>query len=448
MRFGHLPLLDPYINLKCLYFTRLKTVSWLSSLSRDLQMSNLIIMSTTKFTFSREEKFLMVILGAINFSHIVDFMVMMPLGPQLMRIFSINPHEFGLLVSSYTFLAAISSFLSSLFIDRYDRKSALLFFYLGFSLATIACALSKNYSFLLFSRALCGAFGGVLSSLVFSILGDSINQERRATAMGLVMISFSVASVFGIPFSLTLANNYDWHSPFMFLGVVSAFISVLIAIKFPSMKNHLKGPGGTHDPFATIKHTLTIPSQLFALAFIFTVVFGQFSMIPFMSPSFVANGGLPEKQLPLIYLLGGVISMFGSPFFGRLADRFGKALVYRISALVSIVPIFLITNLSQSPLWIILAISTSFFFVMGGRMVPASAIMTTAATPRYRASFMSMSSSIQQLGSSLASYIAGLIVIKNAEGHLDNYPTVGYITIALTLVSIYLVGHIKSQETH
>ncbi|MEY4616214.1 MAG: hypothetical protein RJB66_1174 [Pseudomonadota bacterium] len=401
-----------------------------------------------KITFSQHEKLLMVILGAINFSHIVDFMVMMPLGPQLMRLFSISPHEFGLLVSSYTFMAAISSFVSSLFIDKFDRKTALLFFYLGFAISTIACAVSTNYSFLLLSRAFCGAFGGVLSSLVFAILGDTINPERRASAMGLVMISFSVASVFGIPFSLTLANKYDWHSPFMFLGIISAFISVFIALRFPSMKNHLKGPGGIHEPFATVKHVLSNPSQLFALAFIFAVVFGQFSMIPFMSPSFVANGGLQETDLPLIYLLGGIISMVSSPLFGRLADSFGKALIYRISALVSIIPIFLITNLSISPRWVILTISSSFFFVMGGRMVPASAIMTTAATPRYRASFMSMSSSVQQLGSSLASYIAGLIVIKNTQGQLENYSTVGFITIALTLLSIFLVGKIKSQEHH
>lgn len=404
-------------------------------------------MTRPRISFSREEKFLMLILGAINFSHIVDFMVMMPLGPQLMRIFSISPHEFGLLVSSYTFTAAISSFFSSLFIDRYDRKSALLFFFLGFALATIACAISKNYGFLLFSRALCGMFGGVLSSLVLSILSDSINPERRATAMGLVMTSFSAASVLGIPLSLTLANNYDWHSPFMFLGVVSAFVSVLIALKLPSMKNHLKGPGQTHDPFATIKHLLSNPSQLIALAFIFTVVFGQFSMIPFMSPSFVSNAGLAEKDLPLVYLLGGIISIFSSPLFGRLADQYGKTKVFRVSAGLSIIPIFLITNLGPSPMWLILLISTSFFFVMGGRMVPASAIMSTAVTPRYRGSFMSMSSSVQQMGSSLASYIAGLIVIKNSEGRLENYPLVGFITIALTLISIFIVGKVKAQET-
>lgn len=404
------------------------------------------IMKPKSISFSHDEKILIFILGLINFSHIVDFMIMMPLGPQLMRIFNITPHEFGLLVSSYTFTAAISSLLSSLFIDRFDRKSALLFFYMGFAAATIACALSKNYSFLLFSRSLCGMFGGVLSSLVLSIISDRINPERRATAMGLLMTSFSIASVLGIPLSLTLANQYDWHSPFMFLGVVSAFVSVIVALKIPSMKNHLKGPGQTHDPFATIKHLFKHPSQFNAFVFIFAVVFGQFSMISFMSPSFVANANLPEGQLPLIYLFGGLISMIGSPLFGRLADRYGKIEIYQISATASLIPIFIITNLGPSPLWLILAVAGSFFFVMGGRMVPASAIMSSAVTPRYRASFMSLSSSVQQLGSSLASYMAGLMVQKSADGQLLHYDRVGYVTMALTALSLFLVTRVKAEE--
>jgi predicted MFS family arabinose efflux permease len=396
--------------------------------------------------FTDREKFLMLLLGAINFSHIVDFMIMMPLGPQLMRIFSISPHQFGLLVSCYTFAAAVSSFISSLFIDRFDRKLVLIFFYLGFALATIACALSKTYFFLLLARSLCGIFGGVISSVVFSILSDAINPDRRATAMGLVMISFSIASVIGIPFSLFLANQYDWHSPFMFLGVSSAFLAVLLAMKMPSMKNHLKGPGSPHDPFATLKHIIENPSQIMALAFMFSVVFGQFSMIPFISPSFVANTGLPEGQLPLLYLAGGICSMFGSPFFGRMSDRFGKKQVFAIGAAISILPILLITNLGPTPPWLTLVISSFFFFAMGGRMVPASALMSTATTPRFRGGFMGISASIQQLGSSLASYLAGLVVVKNTEGRLENYNYVGWIAIAFTLLAIALVTKVKAQE--
>jgi predicted MFS family arabinose efflux permease len=264
--------------------------------------------------------------------------------------------------------------------------------------------------------------------------------------MGLLMISFSVASVLGIPFSLTLANHYDWHSPFMFLGVVSTFISVIISLKMPSMRSHLKGPGATHDPFATLKHLFHNPSQVMALVFIFTVVFGQFSMISFMSPSLVANAALPAKNLSLVYLLGGVVSMISSPLFGRLSDKFGKKLIFYISASISLLPIHLITHLGPTPIVFLLALTSSFFFTMGGRMVPAVAIMSTAVTPRFRASFLSVSSSTQQLGSSLASYVAGLIIVRGSEGQLLNYDKVGWITMTLTLISLFLVSKVKAQE--
>ena len=169
--------------------------------------------------FSRSEKILLAILSCIQFSHIVDFMIVMPLGPKLMRMFSISPHEFGLLVSCYTLSAGISGFLASFWMDRFDRKQILMFFYLGFGIGTVACGMVNTYNSLLITRSITGAFGGVLGSLILSIIGDTISMDRRGTAIGITTAAFSVASVFGVPFSLYLADQLGWQGPFMFLGV-------------------------------------------------------------------------------------------------------------------------------------------------------------------------------------------------------------------------------------
>jgi predicted MFS family arabinose efflux permease len=165
----------------------------------------------------KKEKILLFILASIQFTSIMDFMIMMPLGPQLMRIFQINPQEFGFLVSAYTFAAGFSSFIGVFWIDNFDRKKALMNMYLGFLLGTLACALSPTYTILVLSRILTGLFGGLLMALVFSIIGDVIEEKRRGTAMGYVSTSFSLASVLGVPFGLFIASFWNWHAPFFFL---------------------------------------------------------------------------------------------------------------------------------------------------------------------------------------------------------------------------------------
>ncbi len=393
--------------------------------------------------FTREEKFLLGLLACIQFSHIVDFMILMPMGPQLMRVFEINPHQFSLLVSSYTLSASVSSFLASLYIDRFDRKHALLFFYMGFAAATVACGLSKNYSALISARCIAGAFGGVLSSLILSIIGDVIPLSRRATAIGVNSASFSVASVFGVPFSLFLATKFDWHAPFMFLGIVSALAWALGFIFIPPMRHHLKDPHPDKKIFRALTHVYETPNLKIALLFIFCVLFGQFSVIPFFSPSLVANAGLREDQLQFIYLVGGIVSIFTSPLAGRLADKYGRKIVFQIGAVLSLIPVLIITNLGPTPVPIILMITAFFFLTMGGRMVPAMATMTSAVSPRDRGGFMSISASIQQFALAAGSYVAGLIIVEGAGGKLDNYPYVAIITVLFTLFAMYLIRKIK-----
>lgn len=396
--------------------------------------------------FTKSEKILLSILAALQFSHIVDFMIMMPLGPQLMRIFNINAHEFSLLVSSYLFSGTISGILSALFVDKFDRKKVLLIFYVGFAVGTLGCALAPNYWILLSTRTLAGFFGGVLASMVMSIVSDGIAVEKRATAMGLVMASFSVASVFGVPFSLYLATHIDWHAPFVFLGVVSLILSVFIFFILPPMKDHLRGPHESKGRFEAWVHISRDPNQLRALAFMSMLMLGQFTIIPFLSPSFVANAGMQESELPLIYLTGGVISMIVSPTVGRLADKFGKKQIGSIGLLLSLIPIYLVTHLGRMPVFEVLIFSGSFFLVMGARMVPAVALTSTVVTPKYRGSFMSVSSSVQSLSNAIASYVAGLIVVKEADGSLSNYGTVGWMAMGFSLIAFFLLQGIRSVE--
>ncbi|WP_413293684.1 MFS transporter [Bdellovibrio sp. HCB185ZH] len=396
--------------------------------------------------FSKKEKILLGILASVQFSSIVDFMIMMPLGPQLMRLFGITPHQFGLLVSSYSFCAGLSGFTASFFMDKFDRKNLLLFFFVGFSVGTVACALSPTYELLLLARGLTGVFGGVLSSLVLSIVSDAISYERRGSAMGVIMTSFSVASIFGVPFSLFLANEYSWHAPFLFLGIASLFLCVVAYFGVPSVRSHLEHPREKEAVYQGLVRIFKNRNQVRALIFMAAVIFGHFAIVPYLSPSMVSNAGLTEAQLPLIYMIGGLFTIFTSPAIGRMSDRYGKHKVFLYGAGLCTLPIFAITNLGPNPAWIVLAITSVFFVVSGGRMIPATALVSGTASPQNRGSFMSIVSCVQQLSSAAASYLAGIIIVKSSAGRLENYEIVGYMSIAVTLLAIYLSRRIQATE--
>ena len=372
-------------------------------------------------------------------------MVIMPLGPTLMRLFQISPEQFGLLVSSYTFSAAISSFLASFFLDNIDRRKALLFFYFGFALGTFMCAASPGYYWLLIARSITGIFGGILTSTVLSIISDTIDYQRRGTALGFVMGAFSVASVFGVPFGLLLANQISWHAPFIFLATISVMVWLLAFKAIPTMTAHLKGPHG-EPAWNSIIHIFKSPHQMWALVFMFSLIVGHFTIIPFLSPSFVANVGLSESHLAFVYLIGGLVSMIASPTAGRLSDKYGKKPVFAISLVLSLIPIFIITNLGRQPEWLLLIITSSFFLTMSGRMVPAMAMLSASATPKYRGSFMSISASFQQLASGIASFIAGQLIVKSSDGTLLHYDKAGYIAVGSSLVALVIVGKLRPSE--
>ena len=394
----------------------------------------------------KKEKLLLYTLATIQFTAIMDFMIVMPLGPQLMRLFDINPSQFGIIVSSYTFAAGFTGLVGAFFIDRFDRKTALLFNYIGFSIGTILCALAPTYEWLVAARIVTGLFGGVMGALVMSIVGDVVPEFRRATAMGIVMASFSVASIFGVPFGLFLANWAGWHMPFYFLGFMGLIVSGIIYKIVPSVNTHLTKE--RPSPVQVLKNVFGSTPQVRALMFMFVLVLGQFSVIPYISPYLVANVGFPESNLTYMYLLGGCATIFTSPFIGRMADKYGKPKIFTIMALLSIIPLITTTHMPHAPVWVVLTFSTLFFVFISGRMVPSMALITSTVPPQHRGSFMSINSSAMQLGSGVASFLSGMVIAKAPTGEILNYSFVGYGSVAFTLLAIFLALKIKpvSQE--
>jgi MFS transporter, DHA1 family, inner membrane transport protein len=392
-----------------------------------------------------KERTLLFILAAVNFTHIMDFMIMMPLGPQLMHLFQISPQQFGFAVSAYSITAGITGFISAFFVDKFDRKQLLLYAYIGFTIGTFSCALAPTYLFLVGARVLAGLFGGLIGAQVLSIVADTFEYNRRASAMGILMTAFSLASVAGVPVGLWLAAQFSWHAPFLVIGALGVVIAVLIAIYIPPINKHLQQieNAPARNPFHVLTDIFQTPNQMRALTLSIVLMLGHFSIIPFIAPSLVGNIGFNQEHIFLIYLVGGLLTIFSAPLVGKLADQRGKYPVFVVFALLSLIPVWLITNLWPMPTWVVLTIAGLFFITVNGRMVPTQAIVSSVTTPQQRGGFMSINSSMQQLASGIAANIAGAIVVQVPGGRLEHYNVVGWFSIILILSCVYLAARVK-----
>jgi len=385
-----------------------------------------------------QKKWIVVVLALVMFTHIMDFMVLMPLGPRLMVLFQINPQQFSFLVSIYSFTAGIFGFLGSLIFDRLDRKHALLGAYIGFLTGTFTCALTPSFAFLLFARALSGAFGGLLSGICFAIIGDVFSIHERGAATGKLMTSFSLAAIVGVPVGLLFANRYGWHAPF-FVIVTLGLIALFSALKIvPNVRSHLQSHYS--GIFAGITENLGDLNSRTALLTTFMMVLSQFVVIPFISPYIVANAGFPESQLPLLYLLGGMMTAFTGPLMGKWCDRTNPTLIFTRMGLLFLIPVFILTRLGVvAPIWV-LVVSTAFFVLSNTRMVPAMTIISSSIPPSRRGSFMSLNSCIQQLGSATASFIGGWVVTQvPGTFHLTGFSNTAYLSATFGLLA-YIFG--------
>lgn len=391
------------------------------------------------------ERWLLLLLAAIQFTIIVDFLIIMPLGPQYMRVFGITPGQFGIIVSAYAISAGVSGIAAGLFLDRTDRRTALIWLYLGFTVGTLLCALAPSYSLLVAARIVAGAFGGVTGALILAIIGDVVPDERRGAAMGLVMSSFSVASICGVPLGLLLASHLSWHVPFFSLAVLSVLVLLAVARVMPSLRGHLHHAADQHP----VKRMLTVLMHRdHRMAFLFMAVLTGtgFLIFPYISNYMVANVGLTEKQLPLIYLAGGSCTIFSLNWIGRWADRAGKRRVFYIMSVFALIPILTLTHLPRVPLLVAIGVSTLLMICMSGRTVPAMALMTGSIEARYRGGFMSLNSSVQQFSSGLAAYLGGQIMGQSADGRITRFDWIGYISVACALSCIYLARYLKQPK--
>ena len=392
------------------------------------------------------KRMVLFLLAALNFTHILDFMVMMPLGNYLMPYFRITPKQFSWLVSAYTLSAALSGFLAAFFADRYDRRKLLLFAYGGFLVGTLLCGIAPGYSALLIARIVAGIFGGMIGAQVLSILSDLFPYEERGKAMGVVISAFSVASTLGIPFSLYLANLISWHAPFLFIVITGAVIYPLLMRSIPPMSAHLADAPVHTDRFEALRSLMADRRRQLALLFSLLWYMGHFLIIPFINPMLEFNMGFSKLQTPMIYLVGGIVSFFAANYFGKLSDQMGKLKIFSICMLITFLFIFLITHLPPLPFGIVLFFFASWFIFSTGRGVAAQALLSNVVPVQQRGSFMSFNSSVQSLGTGLASFLAGMVVTADASGKLSGYSGLGWVSIGLLALALLLARTLFRQE--
>jgi MFS transporter, DHA1 family, inner membrane transport protein len=393
------------------------------------------------------EKTILLLLAVLNFTHIMDFMIMMPLGNYLMPYFDISSQQFSMLVAAYTFSAGISGFLAAFFVDGYGRKKVLMFAYAGFLIGTFFCAVAPAYELLLLSRVVAGLFGGLIAAQVLSIVADLVPYERRGAAMGTIMAAFSAASVFGVPFGLYIANLFNWHAPFFFVVILGVILIPFLVKLLPKMEDHLQVENRQRiGPIELIGDVFRNSSQMYALTFTACLMLGHFMIIPFINPFMEFNMGFSKTETPLIYMVGGTLTLVTSPLLGRLADRIGKYRLFVLLVLAGVPLIALITNLPQIPFYLVLCVTGLWFIVSAGRFIPAQAMVTNVVLPERRASFMSFNSSVQQIFVGIASVLAGFIVMKMPDNRLENYAITGYISILFILGSIFIATQLHKRS--
>ncbi len=393
---------------------------------------------------ARQESRLILLLAGMQFCHIVDFMVLMPLGPQLMRLLHIGPAEFGFLVAAYTLSAGLAGFGCAFIIDRFDRRRMLLTVFSGFLMATASCGLAWDFHSLLVARLAAGFFGGVLGANVLAYIGDCIPEIRRGAATGKVMAAFSVAAVAGVPLGIFLAAQFNWRAPFLFVAASGLLLAGVAWRILPSIPAHVgKGP---LELRRTLVEVFSVGNHWRAFILIGALMLAGFSVIPFISPYMVQNVGLTESQLSLIYFCGGLATFFTAPLIGRLADRHGKARVLRWLGAISLLPLAVLTQLPPLPLAVVLMVTTVFMVFISGRLIPAMALITAACSPALRGRFLSMNAALQQLSASLAALWPSLVLAQDGAGHLLHYELVGYGAMAMTLLAMWMAGKVEVRS--
>lgn len=395
-----------------------------------------------KPAFTRYQIFVVAILAFLQFTIVLDFMILSPLGAMLMDKLRITTAQFGFVVSAYAFSAGASGILAAGFADKFDRKRLLLFFYAGFLIGTLCCGLAPNYNMLLLARIVTGVFGGVIGSISFAIIADMFPFEVRGRVMGFVQTAFAAAQIMGLPLGLLLSNHFGWHAPFLMIAAVSAAVGILIIAGLRPITGHL-ALKSDRNPLQHLLKTVGRPRYLAAFAATTLLATGGFMLMPFGSAFSVHNLGIPLSDLPMIYLITGLSSIVAGPLIGRLSDAVGKYNLFVMGSVLMMVVVLYYCNLGVTPLWLVIAINVVMFIGITARMISSQALASAVPDPQDRGAFMSINSSTAQISGGIAASIAGLIVVQNPDGSLGRYGTLAWVVAAAIAITIGLMYNIN-----
>jgi predicted MFS family arabinose efflux permease len=394
--------------------------------------------------FTGYQKYIVAILSVLQFTVVLDFMVLSPLGAILLKELSITTTQFGLVVSAYAFSAGIAGLLAAGFADKFDRKKLLLFFYSGFVLGTFLCGIAPNYHFLLMARIVTGIFGGVIGSISFAIITDIFPMEMRGRVMGFVQMGFAMSQVMGIPIGLYLANIFGWHAPFLMIVGLSILIGIALVVYVKPVTEHLKIQK-QGNAFQHLGSIVTRPAYLRAFMATTLLATGGFMLMPFGSAFGVHNLGIAITELPGLYMVTGFAMLIFSPLMGRLSDKIGKFRMFVFGSVITCIMTLIYCNLGVTPLWLIMVLNILLFVGITGRMISASAMMTAVPEPQDRGAFMGVNSSIQQISGGFASLVAGIIVKETSTGYLENYPILGNVVVVAVILTVFLMYRIHKS---
>lgn len=392
--------------------------------------------------FSGYQKFIIAILAILQFTIILDFMVLSPLSAILLKELSLAPSQFGWVVSAYAFSAGISGFLAAGFADKFDRKKMLMFFYTGFLIGTVLCALAPNYYFLLIARIVTGIFGGVIGSVSFAIITDIFKMEVRGRVMGFVQTAFAASQILGLPIGLFLANRFGWHSPFWMIAGFGIIVGIVILIYLKPINEHLLIKS-ERSAFQHLIKTLTTKHHIRGFAGTILLATGGFMLMPFGSAFSIFNLHLTMEQLPLLYGITGVFSIVFGPIIGKVSDKIGKFKTFAAGTIISMLMVGIYTNLGPTPLYLVIILNVLLFVGISSRMISSSALMTAIPAPQDRGAFMAINSAIQQISGGVASVAAGMIVVQTSSGELLHYSILGIVVICSMIFATIMMWRVN-----
>lgn len=398
----------------------------------------------TNNTFTKYQIFIIAILAILQFTIILDFMVLSPLGAILLKELSINPSQFGLVVSAYAFSAGASGLLAAGFADKFDRKRLLLFFYVGFVFGTALCAMATTYQFLLIARIVTGIFGGVIGSISFAIIADLFKIELRGRVMGFVQMAFAASQILGLPIGLFLADKFGWHSPFWLIVGFSIFVGIAIMIYMKPVTAHLDIKM-EHNAIQHLWKTLSKPDYLRAFLATILLATSGFMLMPFGSAFSINNLKISMSDLPILYGVTGIFSIVFGPLSGKLSDKVGKYKIFVFGSIITMIMVAIYTNLGVTPLWVVIVLNVILFAGITARMISASALMSAIPEQHDRGAFMSINSSIQQISGGVAAALAGVIVSQASDGTMQHYPVLGYVVVASMIIAIFMLNMVNKQ---